>query len=89
MLELCADSWVNTHQVRSMTVEHDCSINSVSFSDSVAVRRSMYGNGTVPFLLDDIVCIGNESSLLECQHSELRMHNCESSETAGVICGGM
>ena len=89
MLELCADSWVNTLQVRFMNVEYNCGVSSVSFSDSVAVRRSMYGNGTVSLLLDDIVCIGNESNLLQCQHSELGMHNCESSETAGVICGGM
>ena len=48
----------------------------------------MYGNLSVPFLLDDIVCTGNESNLLQCVHSELGVHNCDSSETAGVICGG-
>ena len=89
MLELCADSWVNSLQVRSMSIEYDCDTISVLFSASVAVRRSMYGSGTVPFLLDDIVCVGNESNLLQCQHSGLRMHNCELSETAGVVCGGM
>ena len=89
MLKLCADSWVNILPVRSMGIEHDYDIICVLLSDSVPVRRSMYGNGTVPFLLDNIVCTGNESNLLQCQHSELRMHNCEWSETAGVICGGM
>ena len=89
MLELCADSWVNPPQVRFMNTEYDHDIISTLFSASVAVRRSMYGSGTVPFLLDDIVCTGNESNLLQCRHSELRMHNCEWSETAGVICRGM
>ena len=68
---------------------HDYGIKSFLFSASVPVRRSMYGNGTVPFLLDNIVCLGNESNLLQCVHNGLGMHNCEPSETAGVICGGM
>ena len=49
----------------------------------------MYGSGAVPFLLDDIVCFGNESNLLQCLHAGLGMHNCDSSETAGVMCGGI
>ena len=48
----------------------------------------MYGNGTVPFLLDNVVCTGSEPDLLQCQHNGLEEHNCDSSETAGVICGG-
>ena len=84
----CADSWMNIMPVRWMSVKHDYSIMSFLFSASVPVRRSMYGNSTVPFLLDDIVCTGNESNLLQCPHSGLGMHNCDSSETAGVICGG-
>ena len=49
----------------------------------------MYGSGAVPFLLDDIVCFGNESNLLQCLHAGLGIHNCDSSETAGVMCGGI
>ena len=74
----------------SEVIEHrnDFGIISVLFSASVPVRRSMYGNSTVPFLLDNVVCTGNETTLLECIHSGLGMHNCDSSETAGVVCGG-
>lgn len=59
------------------------------YSAAVPVKRSRYGSGVVPFLLDNILCRGNESNLLQCVHSGLGIHNCESSETAGVICGGM
>lgn len=56
------------------------------------IRRAFekYGRGTGEILLDNIVCRGNESSLLECDHNQLRENNCASdhSEDAGVICGG-
>lgn len=58
-------------------------------SASVPVRRSVYGSGTVPFLLDNVVCSGNESNLLQCVHGGLTVHDCDISEAAGVICGGM
>ena len=44
------------------------------------------GNGTI--LLDDVVCQGNETSLLMCSHSNLGVHNCQHTEDAGIICSG-
>ena len=38
------------------------------------------------FVLDDVHCNGSESSLLDCQHSPLYVHNCHSTEVAGVSC---
>ena len=38
--------------------------------------------------LDDIVCNGSESSLLECSHNNIGVHNCDHSEDAGVRCQG-
>ena len=91
MLELCADNWNFRLQVITyhlVDVQHDIHEHYLN-SASVPVRRSMYGSGSVAFLLDNIVCSGNESNLLQCVHSGLGIHNCDSSETAGVICGGM
>jgi len=40
------------------------------------------------YFLDNVVCMGSESSLLECQSNEIKKHNCEHSEDAGVRCEG-
>ena len=50
------------------------------------MRRSFYGSGVVPILLDSVICRGNESNLLLCQHNGLGIHDCDSSSIAGVIC---
>lgn len=44
------------------------------------------GNGTIWF--DDFLCLGNESTLLQCSHSGLGIHNCQHSEDASVVCSG-
>lgn len=45
-----------------------------------------YGGGTGPILLDNVVCTGNESNLLECDHNGIGNHNCRHDEDAGVSC---
>ena len=39
-------------------------------------------------LLDNLVCNGQESTLLECVHNPVGEHNCDHSEDAGVRCEG-
>ncbi|CAI8021725.1 Fibrillin-2 [Geodia barretti] len=50
----------------------------------VVVESSAAGGDQ--FVLDDVHCNGSESSLLDCQHSPLYVHNCHSTEVAGVSC---
>lgn len=38
--------------------------------------------------LDDVQCIGNEASLLNCSRNSIGEHNCNQSSSAGVRCGG-
>ena len=42
------------------------------------------GNGTI--WLDNVGCTGNESSLLDCNHGGLGVHNCDHAEDIGIIC---
>ena len=44
------------------------------------------GEMGLPILLDDMACNGSETSLTEC--AGVRIHDCDHSEDAGVICEG-
>ena len=49
-------------------------------------RRSTYGRGTGPILLDDVHCTGTETSLQQCAANDIGNHNCDHTEDAGVRC---
>ena len=51
-----------------------------------AYHSARYGQGTGPILLDDVSCLGNESSLFSCNHRGLENHNCDHSKDASVRC---
>ena len=57
------------------------------FSDAQATMSGGIQVDTTLFLLDDVVCKGNETSLLDCAHVGFHFHNCAPTEEAGVICG--
>ena len=55
--------------------------------------RSHFGAGRGPILLDDLLCGGGESSLLDCEVASgatardvIGVHNCSRSETVGMRC---
>ena len=47
---------------------------------------ALYGHGSGPILLDDVVCGGNEWTLFNCTHAAIGQHNCGHAEDAGVVC---
>ena len=59
------------------------------FLDSIPLKNMNYGNTSAPpFLLDNLLCLGQESTLLNCGHNGIGINNCELSEIAGVVCNG-
>ena len=79
---VCDDSWdINDARV---VCRH------LGFSYAVAAYGSAhYGQGTGAILLDDVSCLGNESSLFSCRHRGVGIHNCRHSEDASVRCGNI
>ena len=53
-----------------------------------ATIEAHFGQGSGKILLDEVQCSGSESSLTECNHQGIGIHDCHHSEDAGVICEG-
>ena len=57
------------------------------FSDSIAVQSAGFGEGSGSIILDNVMCVGNETNLLDCARgAEIYASNCEHREDAGVRC---
>ncbi|XP_025112203.1 deleted in malignant brain tumors 1 protein-like [Pomacea canaliculata] len=53
---------------------------------AMAVYGAPFGQGQGPILLDNVRCLGNESSLMNCLHDPIGVSNCDHSEDVGIIC---
>ena len=52
-----------------------------------AFRNAYFGSGTIPILLDNLLCLGTETQLASCTHSGVgNIGSCSHSEDAGVRC---
>ena len=56
-----------------------------------ATHRSYFSNSSRTIVLDDVVCLGNETSLSQCNftHNVSGIGDCNDNEHAGVRCGGV
>ena len=44
------------------------------------------GATNVPIWLDNLLCVGSETSLFSCRKNAVGSHNCAHIEDAGVVC---
>jgi len=62
----------------------------LEFVDALSAPGSArFGEGSGNILLDDVQCLGNESSIENCQHRGWNNDNCGHSQDASVICSSM
>lgn len=73
---ICDDGWDN----------NDATVFCRMLGYSSGRGLSSYGGGTGNIWLDDVNCVGTESSLWDCRKSNWGSHNCNHNEDAGVEC---
>ncbi|XP_034450272.1 scavenger receptor cysteine-rich type 1 protein M130 [Hippoglossus hippoglossus] len=79
---VCDDGW-DLQDARVVCRQLNCG-TAVS-----APQQAHFGKGVGSIWLDDVACLGNETSLTACQHRTFGRHNCRHSEDAGVICSAL
>lgn len=77
---VCDDQWDNN----DATVA--CRQANLPTEGAIARLFAAFGPGSGPIVLDDLQCVGSESSLFDCVHSGINIHNCVHAEDAGVVC---
>ena len=75
---VCGDSFGNQDVI--------VACRELGFSDGYVIPAAQIEDGTGAILLDDLHCIGDEESLLDCQHNGLKVHNCIHAEDIGIAC---
>jgi len=60
----------------------------LGYQYSTALTSLFFGQGTGRIWLDDLMCTGSESRLVNCIHSGYGVHNCNHNEDAGLRCQG-
>ncbi len=60
--------------------------NLISFAEAIARVGAVFGQGSGPVILSDVICSGQETSLHNCTSDRTRASSCPHSQDAGVTC---
>ena len=52
------------------------------------VTHSVYGVGQGPIWMDNVQCIGNETTIEQCTFPGWEINNCDHNKDVGVVCIG-
>ncbi|XP_065913726.1 neurotrypsin-like isoform X2 [Dysidea avara] len=75
---VCDDSW--------STNDGTVACRQLGYSFVRITTAATFGGGTGPIWLDDLLCSGSETQLIDCLHDGFGVHDCDHSEDAGVVC---
>ena len=76
---VCDDGWgLNDARVVCRQLGYPGAISALGYS--------IFGAGSGQIWLNNVACLGSESSLVYCRHSGWGIHNCHHDEDASVIC---
>ena len=54
----------------------------------MALHAGFFGRGVGIIFLDDVECVGNETSLLNCTYLGIGVSNCRHREDVSLLCQG-
>ena len=76
---VCDNGWdLNDAQVVCRQLGYDLTVNARS--------NAYYGQGSGQIWLNNVTCLGNESTIEDCSHDGWGVHDCSHSKDAGVKC---
>ncbi|KAF7284717.1 hypothetical protein GWI33_021726 [Rhynchophorus ferrugineus] len=62
----------------------------LGYRGSASIKKDAYfGRSDGPIWLDQVTCLGNESSIETCTHWDWGEHNCDHSEDVGIVCSNI
>ena len=77
---VCDDYWDNT--------EGSVICKQLGYIGGSVKKSAYFGEGSGLILLDDVNCIGSETTIFACSHKDFGEHDCKHYEDVGVVCYG-